>query len=225
MGLAGVTEAQGETGTALLRSASLAHSRSRGERSDMGSENKKSVSWVPPLRAGLAKFILGRNVKRTEEPKRTWFPSSTCLPRGNKHAQIIISPPTRPRRRLGRDEFSSWEGGSFRPGGEGRPRLQTWERPRRPDFCTPCGCSCGGKSHNLAPPCGRDRLPAHQARGYLLSWHPAGPGFPAPSPLPGPPGPVLVNRQVKGSEGCYHWAGVCESRVPSSSFPASWPGA
>ena len=60
MGLAGVTEAQGETGTALLRSASLAHSRSRGERSDMGSENKKSVSWVPPLRAGLAKFILGR---------------------------------------------------------------------------------------------------------------------------------------------------------------------
>ena len=66
MGLAGVTEAQGETGTALLRSASLAHSRSRGERSDMGSENKKSVSWVPPLRAGLAKFILGRKVTRTE---------------------------------------------------------------------------------------------------------------------------------------------------------------
>lgn len=54
------------TGTALLRAASLAHGRSRGERSDMGSENKKSVSWVPPLRAGLAKFILGRNVKRTE---------------------------------------------------------------------------------------------------------------------------------------------------------------
>lgn len=58
--------AQGGDRAALLRSASLAPGRSRGERSDMGSENKKSVSWVLPPGAGLAKFILGRNVKRTE---------------------------------------------------------------------------------------------------------------------------------------------------------------
>lgn len=69
-----------ETGTALLRSASPAHGHSREKRLDVGSENKKSVSWVPPLGARLAKFILGRNVKGTERRTKADLVSLQHLP-------------------------------------------------------------------------------------------------------------------------------------------------
>lgn len=72
------------------------------------------------VQSWLAKFILGRNVKEQgEKPKRTWFFSSTCLPRGNKYDKIIISPTTHPQRRVGRDWFSSWEGGRRKNSAQG----------------------------------------------------------------------------------------------------------
>ena len=82
-----------------------------------------------------------------------------------------------------------WQGLVLYPGGQeegqllvggGRPPLQTGEGPRHPDFCTQCG---QWRSQNLAQPCGRDGLGIHQGLGYLLSWHPAGPYFPAASHL------------------------------------------
>lgn len=79
-GRRGSQRRRAETGTALLRSASPAHGRSRGKRLDVGSENKKSVSWVPPLRARLAKFILGRNVKGTERRTKADLVSLQHLP-------------------------------------------------------------------------------------------------------------------------------------------------
>ena len=69
-----------ETGTALLRPASLAHGRSREKRSDVGSESKKLVSWVPALGARLAEFILGRNVKGTERRTKADLVSLQHLP-------------------------------------------------------------------------------------------------------------------------------------------------
>lgn len=66
-----VTDAKGraEPGTVVLRATSPAYGYSHGKCSDMD-PNKKSASWALPFKAGLAKFILGRNVKGTgRKPK------------------------------------------------------------------------------------------------------------------------------------------------------------
>lgn len=145
-------------------------------------------------------------------------PSSTCLPRGNKQCSDHYL--CRPHALRGGLAGTVPRGGrnGFRPGVR-RPRLQT-----RPGTLHAVWLQWGwgGGSQNLAPPCGRDRFHAHQARGYLLPWHPTGPGF-QPCRLYLGPGTTSCQQKVKGSEGCYHWAGVCESSVPSHpSQPHGW---
>lgn len=63
-------------------------------------------------------------------------------------------------------------------------------RPRRPDFCTWCGRVAGNHSIWPHPAAETGSVPTR----VRVIFHPAGPGFPAASPLSGPPGPVLVNK-------------------------------